>query len=111
MFNIDDFRAGKIAVICTNEEQARLFHNIVGDAGIRWMSGSDPRLAFLFDYTAAASNGGVAYHCCFSSHREAMSFSNLHFLTREHPDRYKIVFFNPINVNHEQFMSLLEGDD
>lgn len=111
MFNIDDFRAGKIAVICTSKEQTQLFHNIVGDAGIRWTSGSDPRSSLVFNDKLATANGGVAYHCCFSSPREGMSYSNLHFLTREHPDKYEIVFFNPLSVNHEQFMSLLEGDD
>ena len=112
MFNIDDFKAGKIAVICTSEEQARLFHNIVGDAGVEWINSGDPRRSFLFEDRAVSEKGGIAYHCCFSNHREGMSYSNLDFLIGEHPNKYDIVFFSSqIDVDPEQFISLLQSND
>lgn len=115
MFDIKLFKAGKIAVLCTTEEQVRAFFKIVGDAGLKWRGGDDPREASLYDYNRDYSEclGGNVYVYGYISPDDAMSRGSLRWFKDDTLcRRYQLVEFKevPIKIESDDVLSILAGD-
>lgn len=113
MFDIELFKAGKIAVLCTTEEQARVFFKIVGDAGLRWRGGDDPHEAFFYEHNYSERLGGNVFVYGYTGPDDAMSRGSLRWFKDDtRCRRYQLVEFKGVSIKIESddVLSVLMGD-
>lgn len=111
MFDIELFKAGKIAVLCMTEEQARAFFKIVGDAGLKWRSGDDPRETFLYEHSYSERLGGNVFVYGYTGPDDAMSRGSLRWFKDDtRCRRYQLVKGAPIKIESDDVLSILMGD-
>lgn len=113
MFDIGLFKAGEIAVLCTNEEQARAFFKIAGDAGLKWRSGEDPREKFLYEHNYSEKYGGNVFVYRYQGSDDAMSRGSLRWFRDDVRCRkYQLVEFKGVSIKIEpdDVLSILAGN-
>lgn len=113
MFDFNKFKNGEIAIVCKTREEALKFHELAGEAGVKWITGESPRMAFGYNEYYSESKGGNTYQCGYGHPSEQMTCGSLDGLLTDQPGKYEIVFFDEINtleVNLDDFLSLLMGD-
>lgn len=113
MFDFNKFKNGEIAIVCKTREEALKFHELAGEAGVKWITGESPRKTFGYKKYYSEFKGGNAYQCGYDHPREPMTYGSLGGLLTNKPNKYEIVFFDEINtleVNLDDFLSLLMGD-
>lgn len=111
MFDINRFKNGEIAVLCITQEQAEKFFRVAGDAGIRWRGGDDPRRVPEYDHDYTKYRGGNVYIYRYRGKNDQMSRGSLKWFEADARCRkYELVNFTTIEVETDEFISLLMGD-